>query len=236
MVSVIDNQRVKNVLAHKNNQNSETRLRIQIKNNEGIQLGTLVCVDRGLVSEIEIVSDLTAWRKKYMRYFLTQFEATFNRTKSWLENIVIPSNDRLLFVICTSSDEVVGNFGVCNMSNLTGELDNLIRGRKGGDPRLIYYSEIALLSWMFGFLGYEKSSLHVFSNNIPTINLHKSVGFSVVKTHKLTQCNKPDLLRYLVDSPEGACVNFDYLELSISRQCFFDKLPWVSNVYQDQWK
>lgn len=236
MTKISDNQGLVRALAYKLNESPEHRLSIPVMNREGDHIGTLACVDRGLASNMEIVSELTAWRQQYMRYFLTQFEVTVQRTRAWLENIVIPSSDRILFVIFLTSGEAVGNFGVCNMTASSGELDNLVRGKKGGDPRLIFYSELALLSWMFGRLDYRTSNLHVFSNNKPTIKLHSSVGFSALQSIRLTQRKLPDLTEYLLDSEEGEAVDFSYLKMGIERDTFLHLHPWVRSVYRDYWQ
>jgi hypothetical protein len=122
------------------------------------------------------------------------------------------------------------------MTASSGELDNLIRGRKGGDPGLIYYSELSLLSWMFGRLGYRTSNLHVFSNNQPTIKLHSSVGFSVLNSIQLTQRKLPGLTEYLLNSNEGDSVDFSYLEMGLNRDTFIDLHPWIRSVYADHWQ
>ncbi|MFM8442670.1 MAG: GNAT family N-acetyltransferase, partial [Methylococcus sp.] len=203
MTEAINNPNVLAAMAYKNNVKPESRLVIPVKTEEGKMIGMLSCLDHGAVADLGIVADLTAWRKKFMRFFLTQFEATEARTRAWLNDIVIPSIDRLLFTICLPDGQRVGNFAMCNMTDDSGELDNLIRGRKGGEPRLIYYCELALLSWMFLFLGYRSANLHVFSNNHPTIRLHTSVGFEVVKHIPLTQRQSSGQVEYLLNNPEG---------------------------------
>lgn len=236
MAEVSGNPNLMKALACKLNESPEQRFAIPVMNHEGKHIGALVCVDRGLATDVEIVSDLTAWRQRYMRYFLTQFEATVPRTRAWLEDIIIPSSDRILFVIFLTSGEAIGNFGICNMTASSGELDNLIRGRKGGDPRFIFYCELALLSWMFGHLDYRRSNLHVFSNNQPTIKLHSSVGFSALKSIRLTQRKLPDLTEYLLNSEKGESVDFSYLEMGIDRDTLLDLHPWLRSVYPDYWQ
>jgi len=236
MAEVSGNLNFLKALACKRNESPGQRFTIPVMNYEGRNIGSLVCVDRGLANDVGIVSDLTAWRQRYMRYFLTQFEATIPRTRAWLEDLIIPSSDRILFVIYLSSGEAIGNFGISNMTASSGELDNLIRGRKGGDPRLIFYCELALLSWMFGHLNYRGSNLHVFSNNQPTINLHLSVGFTALNSIRLTKCKLPDMTKYLLNSEKGESVDFSYLEMGIARDTFLDLHPWIRSVYSDYWQ
>lgn len=227
---------LREALAHKGNEEPGTRLTIDVKNRDGGRLGQLVCVDRGLAADSRVIDDLTQWRQTYMEYFLTQFEATAPRTRSWLERVVIPAADRVLFLIVLESGEAVGNFGVCNLTAEAGELDNLIRGRKGGDPRLIYYCELALLSWMFGHLGLKRAMLHVFSNNRPTIRLHSSVGFSESASTSLSLVRSPGQITYLQNSPEGDPVDFRYLEFTLTREEFLVTHPWLPGIYPQHWQ
>lgn len=224
------------ILDYKGNVVSSQRFTIPVLNRDGEHLGLLATMDRGLCEDINLIRSLTAWRQRYMDFFLTQFNATDGRTQSWLKNIVIPSPDRIFFIIYLLTGEAIGNFGVCNMTATTGELDNLIRGEEGGDPKLIYHCELALLSWMFGKLGHQTSTLHVFSNNSKTIKLHSSVGFSIVNSIRLSKKLVPGLIQYLLESVDGDPVDFSYLEMKIEKNFFLNMYPWIKHVYEDHWQ
>ncbi len=174
----------------------ENHFSIPIYSDEKKELGSLVLIDKNLVNDQIIIDALTRWRQKYMKFFLTQFNATSDRTKSWLSQTIIPAYDRLFFLIYDDQKQLIGNFGLCNISSTQVELDNLIRGEKGGDTRLIYYSEIALLSWVYLSLDVPRANLHVFSNNLKTISLHESVGFNIERSHRLTRIMHNGEVRY----------------------------------------
>jgi RimJ/RimL family protein N-acetyltransferase len=169
------------------------------------------------------IESLTNWRKRYMKYFLTQFETSINRTRAWLTNTVIPSSNRLLFLIFDENKRLIGNIGLANIEDNKCELDNLIRGERGGHPRLIYYSEIALLKWIF----FEKSlnfvNLHVFSNNLPTLKLHTSVGFKEIDRKKLCRfINEKGGISYIGERGSSATelAPFEYVEMGMSSKFF----------------
>ena len=224
------------ILAYKENTILEKRFTIPVINQNGDRIGLLVCLDRGLCDDLNLIASLTTWRQQYMHFFLTQFNATEVRTQSWLKNVVIPSTDRIFFVIYLLTGEPIGNFGVCNMTESSGELDNLIRGHEGGAKGLIYYCELAILSWMFGKLGYNTANLHVFSNNLRTIKLHSSVGFSIINSTRLYKKMTPELTEYLMNPDGGDLVDFDYLEMQIDKSFFLDKYPWIQNAHADHWQ
>jgi len=236
MIKAKIDSKTNRIQGFKTNKDPNLRLTIEIFDDNAEPLGLLLCVDEGMSADRNIIYALTTWRQRYMKFFLTQFKANVNRTKAWLENIVIPSPDRLLFIIQTSSGKSIGNFGVCNMAKDSGELDNLIRGERGGPPGLIYYSEVALLSWMFGDLGYEWSNLHVFSNNAKTVKLHSTVGFSLINSYKLSKRVGSELNEYYLDAELEGSVDFTYLEMMIKKKDFLNLHPWVYDVYQYYWK
>ena len=203
--------------------NTSEKFSIAIKDNNDKVIGSLVLVQKRDANNTIILDALTRWRKKYMKYFLTQFNASTNRTKSWLENIVIPSSDRLLFLILNEDNNLIGNFGIADILFDRCELDNLIRGEKGGHPKLIYFSELSLLKWLFLEKKVKRVNLHVFANNLPTIKLHKSVGFVEIGRRKLERVQSKDGAVSFEETQicsEGNSI--EYLELMLESNDFND--------------
>ena len=203
--------------------NTSEKFSIAIKDNNDKVIGSLVLVQKRDANNPIILDALTRWRKKYMKYFLTQFNASTNRTKSWLENIVIPSSDRLLFLILNEDNNLIGNFGIADILFDQCELDNLIRGEKGGHPKLIYFSELSLLKWLFLEKNVKRVNLHVFANNLPTIKLHKSVGFVEIGRRKLERVQSKDGDVSFEETQSFSEDNsIEYLELMLESNDFND--------------
>ncbi|MGL5883099.1 MAG: GNAT family N-acetyltransferase [Synechococcus elongatus] len=191
-------------------------MRIQILNDDGERVGYLIPINKHLASNPFVIQKLTKWRKMFKKYFLTQFTPTENRTKSWLESVVLPSGNRVLFLIYTSSNDIIGNFGICDLSEEKAELDNLIRGEKGGHPQLIYFAELSLLRWLFYDLCIPKVCLHVFSNNYKTISLHESVGFRTTASYSLAKEEHLDEIKYTpCEVFDSNFSEFSYLEMTL---------------------
>ena len=218
----------KEVRAWKANTDPATRLVLAVRNREGERIGSLQLIDRALAREPSTAVAMTQWRQRFMGAFLTQFEASSERTAAWLERVVLPSGDRMLFLMCAADGTPVGNLGICNLRERSGEVDNVLRGERTGDPRLAYYCQLAMLDWMFGTLGFDEASLHVFSNNERAVRLYEEVGFAVTRTIPLSRRSSPGLVEYLPDSAEGEPVDFSYLRMAISRELFAQRHPWVS--------
>ncbi len=198
-------------------------LSIPVCDENDVSIGKLMLVTENDVHNEFYIGSLTNWRKRYMKYFLTQFEATINRTKAWLINTVIPSNNRLLFLIFDENGRLVGNIGIANIESNKCELDNLIRGERGGHPRLIYHSEIALLKWIFFEKSFDFVNLHVFSNNTPTLKLHATVGFKEISRKSLYRLiDHKGEISYISESGLRAAelAPFEYVEMGMSSKKF----------------
>ncbi len=198
-------------------------LSIPILDESSNLIGKLTVIKKDDVNNEFYIQALTKWRIRYMRYFLTQFSATLERTRIWLLQSVLPSDDKLLFFILDTNNNLIGNFGIANIKKYKCELDNLIRGEKEGHPKLIYFSEIALLKWLFENQFMKHVNLHVFSNNRITLKLHLSVGFKEIARYPLYKINANNGdIRYSVENAGGTAqlASFEYVEMGIDSNSF----------------
>ena len=162
-------------------------LRIDISDPQEKCIGHLSPLTVSLLESDEIIRKLTHWRTRAMRYFLTQFTATMERTRSWLANTVLTDDSRLLFLIYSNS-RLIGQYGFKELSSDSVEIDNLIRGESGGHPRLIYHAETHLIRWLIETFNVSCVYGFVLSNNAVALNLHRSVGFrpmEAIPLHKV---------------------------------------------------
>jgi RimJ/RimL family protein N-acetyltransferase len=139
-------------------------------------IGSMTPIDRALACDEQVVDALTRWRRRFGRFFLTQFEPTNERTRSWLERVVLPDDSRILFLIKDDAGELVGHLGVCNVTRESAELDNYMRGRRGGDPKLMLFAGLSLIGWVYGVLGIERMTARVLANNHRTLALYDETG------------------------------------------------------------
>ena len=259
-MTVCSDELIKKIRSIKGLEGEAEPFLISIMNSEGAQVGNLRPIDKSLAKLPEIAEKLTRWRRLFRQYFLTQFSASVERTGAWLERVVIPDDERILFLICDVHDKLIGNFGVCNLKPHAAELDNLIRGESGGDSKLILFAEIAMLSWLYYGVGVNSVVLHVFSNNARTISLHSGVGFTERQRFGLNRIQDGENLRYIVNSTPkqlpsntafiselpcrikeritptgGEPVDFDYIEMTMDRQKFELTNPWAKLIYATQW-
>ncbi len=123
-----------------------------------------------------LMESITKWRNAASKSFLTQFEATPDRTRRWLQDVVLRDDSRLLFLL-HSTTRIVGHYGFKNLTHESAEVDNLVRGEAGGHPQLIHFAEVALVKWLFSTFGISRLYGYVFGGNWQALDLHARVGF-----------------------------------------------------------
>lgn len=211
--------------------NAPAPYRLAILNRQGDQVGSLRLVNHALADDNNVLADLTAWRRNSMRYFLTHFEPSQERTRRWLLDTAIPSIDRLFFLLETDPGFFIGNIGVTAIGSSSAELDNLLRGRRGGSPDFIYLAECALLWWLFADCERDTATLRVFSNNSFAISLHLTVGFSKTGSDPLFVHPAGQEHGYTLQKA-GVAADFTYDEMTITRSSFHACNEWVVAAFQ----
>lgn len=145
------------------------------------------------IEDEKIVKALASWRKKYSRWFPSQFKVTTSGTKRWLENLVVNNPNRILFLIEDNRGKIYGHLGFYryNKEDNWCELDNVVRGITDL-PGLMTKSVEALTKWGFENLGISKLYLTVFADNKHAIDLYKRCGFVEFENIPLQRIIKGD--------------------------------------------
>ena len=200
---------------------------ISVFNQRGVRLGSLVPVGKWILDDERMIESIRAWRQNAKKMFLTQFESTFERTYSYLNNLSINEDGRLFFMLYDDADSLIGHIGISGVNGVIGELDNLMRGADGGDPRLIYFSEIALLDWCFKNLGIKGSSVRVLSYNWLVLALHEEVGYFFVDNKPLKKYEKDGVLFHDEVDQSDSNVKYSCTKLMLIKSDFYDKNHWL---------
>jgi RimJ/RimL family protein N-acetyltransferase len=189
---------------------------IDILDEAGLICGTLVPIGEWILGDTEKIELIKNWRKNAMRMFFAQFESTFDSAFNYLKNVSIKLSDRILFIIFDKNRNLIGHVGLSNIGNNTAELDNLMRGVSGGDPRLIFNAEVCLLKWCFDNLQVNKIVAKVISYNWLVIDLHKEVGFSVEEVQPLLKVYLNGMTNHQVVDEAEANVKYSSVTMGIS--------------------
>jgi len=205
---------------------------IVIRNEKGERLGTLDPVTKVMAVGDEPASMLARWRNDHMSCFFTQFKATPERTRNWLNKVVLPDDTRLFFLIRTADDRPVGNFGICHLAQESVEVDNLIKGEPGSGVRLIFYTWLAMIDWLIRFLGVNHLYGHLFSNNAKCDRSTEAIGFRRTASFRLHRENAGGDVQYRIDfdsAPAPGEIGCTRIEMTSSE--FRAKHPWLKQVY-----
>lgn len=195
-------------------------VRLPIENESGECIGWLESISRRDLEDFRLITNLTDWRNANRRFFLTQFEATPERTLRWLEQEVISDKSRILFLIKTDAGVPIGHLGVLGIGTDSPELDNMIRGQTGGDAQLMARAEVSVIAWCFNRPAVKKICLNVFSNNWLPIGVHQSIGFKPKGIRKLTKVDDGQEVVLLIEGDRGEAQRFGLLRMELDRRDF----------------
>jgi|LauGreDrversion4_2_1035121.scaffolds.fasta_scaffold52580_2 hypothetical protein len=211
----------------KSSRNEAQEVSLEVFNQDKKIIGRLVPVGQWILDDHEKIELIRSWRQRAMRMFLTQFESTVEKTRSYLENLSVFQEGRILFLLFDAEDRFVGHLGVANIDGKTGELDNLMRGLEGGDPRLIYFSELALLDWYFKNLDVAESYVRVLSYNWLVISLHEEVGYVLYQSLPLRRHVKDGVTFHDVSTELESNVKYSCLNMRLERDSFYQVNSWL---------
>jgi len=175
------------------------------------------------IGDQETIKALATWRKKHAVWFPAQFEVTLEGTGKWLENQVIGTKDRLLFMIYDLDDTPAGHMGFFRFTPVERacEIDNIVRGRTDILPGTMTSALNTMLKWGFGTLGLDALYLRVFSENKRAVALYKRCGFEPVKLIPLLKEETPSMVKW-VEAPEDFTGEAErsYLQMKLDKKDF----------------
>jgi len=142
---------------------------------------------------------LTQWRNRYVSSFLTQFEATENRTVHWLVDIVRNNDNKILFMLDDINGVTLGYMGLdfINWPNKSGELDAIVRGRNE-KPGLMSQALLTLIAWARTYLGLNHFEVRVRSDN-RAIEFYRKLGFVEKKRIPLRHVVQENKISFVED-------------------------------------
>lgn len=204
----------------KDNFKSSLKIRIKIKKNNRI-IGYLVPIGSWILEKRNYYKKIFIWRKKNINFFFDKNKITLNSTLSYLANCSISDSSRILFLIYTNKNNLIGNVGISNYKNGRCELDNLVRGVPGGDKELIFNSEKTILRWSFNFLRCKSIMGQVRSDNYIMLDMHKKIGFKIIKTSflKYFKTNKNRFIYKFVPKNKSSIL-YQHLTIKLNKKNF----------------
>lgn len=161
-------------------------LHLDITGEDDSKLGELRALTRAHLGDPLIIQKLTDWRNQNMGNFLTQFVATPERTRNWLDDVVFKAQGQLLFLVCVD-DQVVGHLGFKDLTRDDVLLDNAMRGERIGHPKLFVMAGKVLNKWLFSAAGVQTIYGYVMTQNATAVMMNKQIGFGGWMRHPLVK-------------------------------------------------
>jgi hypothetical protein len=152
------------------------------------------------------VQRLTDWRNRFASAFLTEFQATTDRTARWLTEVVGPNDSKILFMVDDPVGRTFAYAGIdfIDWTALSGEADAIVRG---GDapPGTMTEALRTLMAWARGQLGLHELGVRVRSDNT-ALEFYRKIGFREMRRVALREVAEADRVA-LVEDPSRAAVD-----------------------------
>jgi RimJ/RimL family protein N-acetyltransferase len=157
---------------------------------------------REFIKERDVLC-LTEWRNRNVNSFLTEFEATTERTFSWLCEALHFDDSRMLFMVEDRGGGAVGYMGIgfIDWDKSYVEADCIVSG--GNSPRSLMSASLRLLlQWAESQLGLEKIGVRVLSDN-GALDFYRKIGFVEYKRVPLKKIIRTDCAAWVEDLSLG---------------------------------
>ena len=143
------------------------------------------------------VRRLTEWRNRFVRSFLTEFEATHERTAQWLVEVVGAKEGKILFMVDDLDGQTFGYMGLDFMdwNKSYGEADAVVRGGHAR-PGVMKLSLQTLLHWAGQQLGLQTLGVRVRSDNT-AVDFYRKVGFREIFRVPLRCVHELGMIRWV---------------------------------------
>ena len=192
----------------------------------GDEIGKLIPIGNWALDDAHLLQSFSSWRKTFMRFFLTQFEASEQSTAVYLKNQSIKQHNRIFFGIYLDNN-LIGHIGLSDIVTDQAEIDNLIRGKSGGHTDLIYFAEKTLLEWAFQNLKIDKIVGRILSKNFMAMSVHERCGFSLKERFPLKKVTRDDAFSFEQCTSEAATEKFFLDIIEVTKTKFFESIVSV---------
>ena len=127
----------------------------------------------------EYISLICKWRTENAIGFCNVFEGTEEKTVNWIDNILLPREDRILFMVHNLDNKPIGHLGFStfDFDSKSCEIDNVVRGVKEGNEGIMTYAIKTLISWGRETLYLNDIFLRVRKDNSHAIKFYERLKF-----------------------------------------------------------
>ena len=181
----------------------------------------LIPVGEWVLSRTKVLMSIAEWRNKYMRFYLTQFDADLENATSYIQSKIHKNSSAIFFMIADREYKFIGHIGFSNIFSTAAELDNILLGEATSVRYLMQDIENQSINWIREFIGVEKIFLKVLSYNFLAIELHEMCGFQVEERLPIRKVHEINHQRYEPCLSNES--NLDFQCLVMSKQLTLEK-------------
>ena len=144
--------------------------RVAVMGREGSLLATLRLIESDDLHDEALIKMLTDLRNRHRTCFLTEFEATAERTRAWLATAVVGHPARALFRVDLPGGRLVGHIGAIHRGEAL-EYDNFILDVDIGIEGFAVQLARQFLVWIA-----RTSGVNAIVGNVRSSNAHARAG------------------------------------------------------------
>lgn len=130
----------------------------------------------------EFIDLICKWREENPIGFANRFKGSREKTENWIDNVLLPRKDRILFFVSTTKGELIGHLGYSNFDfeNQSAEIDNVVRGIKDAEKGMMTKAMQTILLWGKKRLELKNIFLRVLDDNEHAITFYQNLKFKEI--------------------------------------------------------
>lgn len=171
-------------------------------------IGFLEPIGQRYLNDENVINDLYNWRKRNIGFFFKQEKITKKTIRDYLNGHYIFAKKNILFFILTKEKKRIGHIGISGFNKKKLNLDNLIRGEKGGGKNLITSAEKTILNWIFNDLKVNEINGKIRSDNYLAMKIHEKFGFQITKVRYLKLIKYKNFKEHIYTPKKESILNY----------------------------
>jgi perosamine synthetase len=152
------------------------------------------------IEDASLIELLCKLRNLHIEIYPNSTPVTLGSTRSWLKNIVIENDMRILFLVVDSFLNIQGHLGLWQRDEKTIELDNVLKSKDCNVRGLFTLAVKAVESWINEVANVSELSLRVLDSNQHAKDFYEKLGYEGVSRSPIQWVTDPDGNKLLTES------------------------------------
>ena len=204
----------------------ENGMRFPVRDENLNVIGYLRGFDESHLRDDALIETMARAHTHYKENFMTQFEVTPEKKRSWLENSVLGDDKKMLFLVETLEGRVVGQEGFTLRDGGVFSSDATMKWERDGHPALFLRNFFERAAMCFILLGCSRGEITLFKKNIVTMINVKRLGVQKTAEYPLTKSYADGKITY-AKATDPSQINTDeiLIEYRLEKEDFLAAHP-----------